>query len=864
MVAGKPVTQCSPFGTDGVDSVTAGTCFPCSHAAVKLAGYLCTDGETRLCPGGNYCPLNTTTGSYNVAIPCDVEGKICLPGFIAPVECRPGQLCKANATKIERSWGWLVAVLFITIVMCCMCCCVRFYSVREARLSQEAREAHMAPEEGHAIGEDFKEFCPAVDIEFQDVGMQLKKGGKEILSGVTGHFPVGSLIALMGPSGGGKTTFMNALLGRASYANVTGSIKVNGVEDGFRKARNLMGFVPQDDILHADLTVFQNLQYQALLRLPAGLGGGTQCTECIVECQGCFNKKVEADLKMKHVEQVIKVLGLDHIQDDIVGTPESRGVSGGQKKRVNIGCELVAMPSVVFMDEPTSGLDGAATLELAQTLVELQKAGLTICCVIHQPRMSVFKSFSHTLLLGKGGKQVYCGRTELMKTYLGSLGFWMPPEENPADWMIDVVCGLPNAPHYTCDTSEYKDQPPPDNLIDPAFTAPEGLCEMWEQGHKATCRDLESTWMKGSPLNVTDRQVVPLEKRDVPNRCAQFCTLLRRVFRQHSMKTFAFISAGLFICFTLLYAGLAKGEYTYVGIWETGNNPLYSLMAAALGRRIFGDQHLIYYRECKTGISSSAYWLSKILYSAFMGYLFSLMTTVAIYYAKIPMQDFGEMFDMYFMIYWYWAGAAMFLSCAISTQSTVTLILVLWPMLEGLYDGSIPDLSGEIKDMSGVGLAMNSISQGRWTRQMYMAAELKSLPEHVKQFPEVTSYLINKDICSAAEIAAKTCDTEAAYGEAWVYLLLIGACFRMAALLLLALVKHAQGNGFITDIVFVVSSTIFSWFECCGFVGLLAPDPKDVDLEGYLTEDGGVSTSKVGVAIEGTDSLPPAAGPAST
>ena len=132
MVAGKPVTQCSPFGTDGVDSVTAGTCFPCSHAAVKLAGYLCTDGETRLCPGGNYCPLNTTTGSYNVAIPCDVEGKICLPGFIAPVECRPGQLCKANATKIERSWGWLVAVLFITIVMCCMCCCVRFYSVREA------------------------------------------------------------------------------------------------------------------------------------------------------------------------------------------------------------------------------------------------------------------------------------------------------------------------------------------------------------------------------------------------------------------------------------------------------------------------------------------------------------------------------------------------------------------------------------------------------------------------------------------------------------------------------------------------------------------------------------------------------------
>merc|ERR1712054_529736 len=116
------------------------------------------------------------------------------------------------------------------------------------------------------------------------------------------------------------------------------------------------------------------------------------------------------------------------------------------------------------------------------------------------------------------------------------------------------------------------------------------------------------------------------------------------------------------------------------------------------------------------------------------------------------MQDYGNTGDIYFMIYWYWAGAAMFLSVAIKTQSSVTLILVLWPMLEGLYDGSIPDLTGEIKDMSGLLLAMNSCSMGRWTRQLYFCAEVDALPGHVIHFPEVKDVLINKAICTESEI----------------------------------------------------------------------------------------------------------------
>ena len=162
----------------------------------------------------------------------------------------------------------------------------------------------------------------------------------------------------------------------------------------------------------------------------------------------------------------MRVLGIEHIRNNLVGDAEKRGISGGQKKRVNIGVELAAMPAIIFMDEPTSGLDGAATIELARCLGQLRQSGLTIICVIHQPRLAVYEEFTHLLLLGKGGQQVYCGRGELIEEYFTSLGFRLPDRENPADWLIDVVCGL--SPRYNDDGS-----------IDEGFKAPADLFTAW-------------------------------------------------------------------------------------------------------------------------------------------------------------------------------------------------------------------------------------------------------------------------------------------------------------------------------------------------------------------------------------------------
>ena len=259
-----------------------------------------------------------------------------------------------------------------------------------------------------------------ITLQFTNVSLTLSSG-QQILSDVTGHFPHSRLIAIMGPSGAGKTSFLNVLAGRSGYARMAGSISINHIPCSTSRLRSYAGFVPQDDILHPDLTVYENLYYSAMLRLP---------------------RSMKRQQKFRIIEDTIEMLGLDHIRDSRVGSVEKRGISGGQRKRVNIGTELVANPSLLFMDEPTSGLDASAALEVLSSLRRLADLGLTIITVVHQPRYSIFSSFHTVLLLGQGGRTVYLGKTEECMAYFDSLGFEQPENENPADFIMDVISGV--------------------------------------------------------------------------------------------------------------------------------------------------------------------------------------------------------------------------------------------------------------------------------------------------------------------------------------------------------------------------------------------------------------------------------------
>jgi ABC-type multidrug transport system ATPase subunit len=212
----------------------------------------------------------------------------------------------------------------------------------------------------------------------------------------------------------------NVLSGRAYYGETEGTVMINGKPGFVLDYRNQVGFVPQDDTVHEDLTVLENLQYSSQLRLPASTDNKTR--DAIV-----------AD--------TLRLLQMEHIKDSIVGSVEQRGISGGQRKRVNIGLEMVADPIVLFLDEPTSGLDSTSSEVVLAALKDLTDLGLTVVTVIHQPRFSIFTRFDHVLLLGKGGKTVYSGPSNFALPYFQALGFRCPPSENPADFLMDAISG---------------------------------------------------------------------------------------------------------------------------------------------------------------------------------------------------------------------------------------------------------------------------------------------------------------------------------------------------------------------------------------------------------------------------------------
>lgn len=207
------------------------------------------------------------------------------------------------------------------------------------------------------------------------------------LSGITISEDTGKLIAFMGASGAGKTTLLNLLSGIIRPSE--GEVRINGInvhkERG--KIEGLIGYISQDDLLIEDLTVFQNLFYNAKL---------------------CFRGFTEEEITAK-VNKTLDNLGLLEIKNIKVGSVLNKKISGGQRKRLNIALELIREPSVLFVDEPTSGLSSRDSDNVMDLLKELSLKGKLIFVVIHQPSSDIFKMFDRLLLLDTGGYPIYYG-----------------------------------------------------------------------------------------------------------------------------------------------------------------------------------------------------------------------------------------------------------------------------------------------------------------------------------------------------------------------------------------------------------------------------------------------------------------------
>ncbi|CAF2241320.1 unnamed protein product [Rotaria magnacalcarata] len=233
---------------------------------------------------------------------------------------------------------------------------------------------------------------------------------RKLLDQVSGQIHPGQLVALMGPSGCGKTTLLNTLAGRA-LSGVTGDIWFNNQRYD-RSMKRKLAYVLQQDIFFEQLTVKQQLTYTALLRLP--------------------NHLSKQD-KLAQVEQIIDQLRIRKCAN----TPIML-ISGGEKKRVNIGTELLTNPSVIFLDEPTSGLDSTSAVALMDVLRDLAIQGKTIITSIHQPSSQIFQSFDQLILLADG-KTIFMGKPSDALLYFATMGHHSPPQYNPADYVMDLV-----------------------------------------------------------------------------------------------------------------------------------------------------------------------------------------------------------------------------------------------------------------------------------------------------------------------------------------------------------------------------------------------------------------------------------------
>ncbi|KAL0477703.1 ATP-binding cassette, subfamily G [Acrasis kona] len=241
---------------------------------------------------------------------------------------------------------------------------------------------------------------------------------KYVLSRMSGYVAPGSVLAIMGPSGAGKTSFLNIIAQRVTRYN--GKVLISG-EPVPKSWRTISGFVQQDDVLMGNLTVRETLRYAAMLKMP-----------------GSISMKD----KMKRVDAVMRELGLDKpgVADTVIGQPGlKKGISGGERKRVAIAIELLTEPSVLFLDEPTSGLDSKTSLNVMETISRIAARGRTVILTIHQPRSDIYNRFDKLLLLARG-RVAYIGDAgKTAVDYFASLGYKCPNDYNPAEYFIDLV-----------------------------------------------------------------------------------------------------------------------------------------------------------------------------------------------------------------------------------------------------------------------------------------------------------------------------------------------------------------------------------------------------------------------------------------
>lgn len=243
---------------------------------------------------------------------------------------------------------------------------------------------------------------------------------KVILEGMNGYAKSGECLAIIGGSGAGKSSFMNLLCDRVKLdkeSRMTGKVLINGAPMNYQKFKHVIGFVMQADIFLEHLTVAEYFKFAIDLKAA----------------------NLTASEKRARLENAVSIMKLEKAQNNFVGGIYRKGISGGEKKRLNIGFELLGDPSIIFLDEPTSGLDSYTSFIIMTVLRQIAvDNNIIVVYTIHQPSIETFNLFDNLLILDRG-KNIYFGKATEAINYYATMDYPVPANTNPANHFITLA-----------------------------------------------------------------------------------------------------------------------------------------------------------------------------------------------------------------------------------------------------------------------------------------------------------------------------------------------------------------------------------------------------------------------------------------
>lgn len=514
----------------------------------------------------------------------------------------------------------------------------------------------------------------------------------------------GQLVAIMGGSGVGKSTLLGLMNGNI-YPD-KGSITINGYQITSPEARQLIGFVPQDDLLIEELTVYQNLLFTARL---------------------CFDRLSHEEIE-ERVNNVLKDLGLTEIKDLEVGSPIRKTISGGQRKRLNIALELIREPAILYLDEPTSGLSSSDSEKVMILLKEQTHRGRLIVVNIHQPSSDIYKLFDKLWLLDRGGYPIYDGNPIEAITYFKHVAKY-----TDQDISVCSTCGNVN-PELILNIIDSKKVDDSGNQTNIRKFTPEEWHEMY--------LDSRPTFKR------IKKEKLPDNKQQKPSHFKQFLIFIERNVRTKIINrqyiTIALLEAPLLaLIVALLTKFVDEGTYSLLANKNFISYIFMSVIVVTfIGLSISAEEIIkdrtILKRERFLRLSRGSYLSSKVFY---LFILSGIQTLLFILVGNIIIGIGKEMFFTWWSVLWITAFLANLtglwlsqtLSSIVAIYITIPLLLIPQILLCGVVI-KFDDLNTGVSDRNVVPL-IGEVIPSRWAFEVLMVEQFRDNAYNQMFFP---------------------------------------------------------------------------------------------------------------------------------